>query len=532
MSGSALATYDLAIVGSGPVGLAVAHRLRGAGMRIVVLEAGHGAHDTAVQEDAFGASAHSPNTHAAAHLYRRRMLGGTSTVWGGRCLPYEPEDFAAHPHRPAWPIPFEAVAAYWESALGFLEAGEARFDETAFAKPIVTSQAKAALAFDDIERFSCPTNVWARYREDLHTAGVEVLSGHLVRRLLCAPDGGRIAGLEVLARPDADVSILTARQVVLACGGIETPRLLLASGGIGNHADKVGRHYMTHVIADLGSMIYSSAVPIEKLNYRMTRDGVYARSILRLPAALRHQEGLPSVLWRPTIPPVWNPSHGSAILSAMHFAKNLAPREYALRLVAKGRGQAGERGGLDHLLNIVREPFALAGFAQMWVRDRILAQRKLPSVFLPSHDRRYPMELNAEQFPDPTSRIALGSEVDRYGMPRITLNWSLGPGTEAGILRSLQLLAAAVPQAGLGRFDFNPDGLAPAMLPQGGHHIGTTRMAAEPKDGVVDTQSRVFGVENLFIAGPSVFPTSSCVNPTLMAVALAQRLADHLLGRT
>ena len=60
------------------------------------------------------------------------------------------------------------------------------------------------------------------------------------------------------------------------------------------------------------------------------------------------------------------------------------------------------------------------------------------------------------------------------------------------------------------------------------HQLGTTRMSASPEEGVVDAQCRVHKVENLFIAGGSVFPTSSHANPTLTVVALALRLADHL----
>jgi choline dehydrogenase-like flavoprotein len=60
------------------------------------------------------------------------------------------------------------------------------------------------------------------------------------------------------------------------------------------------------------------------------------------------------------------------------------------------------------------------------------------------------------------------------------------------------------------------------------HHIGGTRMADDPQRGVVDRNCRVHGVDNLFIAGSSVFPTSGQTNPTMTIVALALRLADEL----
>ena len=62
------------------------------------------------------------------------------------------------------------------------------------------------------------------------------------------------------------------------------------------------------------------------------------------------------------------------------------------------------------------------------------------------------------------------------------------------------------------------------------HHMGTTRMSSDAATGVVDPQCRLHGVDNLFVAGSSVFTTGGCSNPTLTLVALALRLSDHLKG--
>jgi choline dehydrogenase-like flavoprotein len=62
----------------------------------------------------------------------------------------------------------------------------------------------------------------------------------------------------------------------------------------------------------------------------------------------------------------------------------------------------------------------------------------------------------------------------------------------------------------------------------GGHHIGTVRMGATERTGVVDSHCKVFGLNNLYVAGSAIFPTSSQANPTLTIVALALRLASRL----
>jgi len=62
----------------------------------------------------------------------------------------------------------------------------------------------------------------------------------------------------------------------------------------------------------------------------------------------------------------------------------------------------------------------------------------------------------------------------------------------------------------------------------GHHHMCTTRMVSSPNDGVVDSNQKVFGIDNLFIAGSSVFSTGGHVNPTFTLVQMTLRLAEHL----
>ncbi|PTQ66715.1 GMC oxidoreductase [Celeribacter persicus] len=530
--------YDIAIVGSGPVGVALARRLVGSGRRIALIEAGDARHRPEDEAGVQAAARLTPQSHPAGHLYRRRMLGGASSVWGGRCLPFATEDFAQHPARSGWPIGYEDVSPYWAEALDFLEAGEPVFDEAAFAVPRPWAGGRDVIDFDQIERFSKPTDVWKRYGAELAASdGIDVLSNSLVREVLLDRESGRVRALDLRDTRTGAARQLTARRVILAGGGIETARLLLASrsllpGGIGNQNDLVGRSYMTHLIGDVGTLTYSGAVPFERLDYRLTRDGIYGRTIMRLPASLRAAEGLPNVLWRPNIAPIWDPAHGSSVLSAMHFAKHLvAPREYADRLAAQGRlgePQSFSKGFGGHVMNLVRHPFALVAFAADWTRRRTLAERKLPSVFLRSRNASYALELNAEQYPDAGSRIGLSDQVDRLGMPLVTIDWQAGEATLTGLKRSLVLLQDGLARAGIGRFQYDPELVEGQIAPQGGHHMGTVRMARTPSEGVVDTTSTVFGHPNLHVAGAAVFATSSSVNPTLLAVALAMRLGNYI----
>ena len=173
----------------------------------------------------------------------------------------------------------------------------------------------------------------------------------------------------------------------------------------------------------------------------------------------------------------------------------------------------------------------LAGFAVDWARRRTFAGRKLPSVVLRDPRGHYVLDLNAEQSPNPDSRITLGDEVDALGMPRIAVQWRTVPEDYAMIARGLRTMQRAFAESASVDYRIDEAEFADqvaACTRVGGHHIGTARMAASPAEGVCDGNGEVFGTRGLFVCGAATFPTSGFANPTLTIVALALRLGAHL----
>ncbi|MFO1057166.1 MAG: GMC family oxidoreductase [Dongiaceae bacterium] len=151
-------------------------------------------------------------------------------------------------------------------------------------------------------------------------------------------------------------------------------------------------------------------------------------------------------------------------------------------------------------------------------------------MILPRRDATYPLEFTSEQSPDPGSRVVLSDAVDRFGLPKLRIEWRMSELDVASIAGCFALLRDELAAGGAGRLALEPDLVdrIRACHPTGGHHIGTTRMAASPSEGVVDADCRVFGLDNLYLCSSSVFPTSGYANPTLTIVALAARLAARL----
>ncbi len=134
-----------------------------------------------------------------------------------------------------------------------------------------------------------------------------------------------------------------------------------------------------------------------------------------------------------------------------------------------------------------------------------------------------------EQVPNPNSRVMLAAERDSFGQNRVYLDWQLSPVDIRSTIRAQEIIDQEIRHAGLGRLHIQmKDDAPPPGLGGGYHHMGTTRMHVDPKKGVVDENCRVHGISNLFVAGPSVFPTGGYANPVLTTVALAIRLADYV----
>ena len=306
---------------------------------------------------------------------------------------------------------------------------------------------------------------------------------------------------------------VTAKLFVLAAGGIEIPRLLLLSNavsqnGLGNDNDLVGRFFMEHphfwsgVFLPSKPDFFRSIALYEDVH---TVDGVAFLGKLALTESVQRREKLLNQniqFFRRMVadPPLSEP--GVASLREL--------------LDASFRGKKVERWGW-HTANVLRNLDDVGTS----LRRKVFATPQVPGIIFANM---------MEQVPNPESRVTLGEERDAFGQKRVQLNWKITPQDIRSAIRTQEIIGGQLQHAGFGRFFQQlKSELPPANTEGGYHHMGTTRMHSDPKQGVVDADCRVHGVGNLFIAGPSVFPTGGYANPVLTIVALTVRLADHVL---
>jgi choline dehydrogenase-like flavoprotein len=537
--------FDLVIVGAGAAGITVALALAETQLTIALVEAG-GDRFSAKEQEFYAGDDVKPATHSPAHLYRQRLLGGSTAIWGGRCIPFDPIDFDTRDWMGCarWPISHEDVVGYFPPAMQLAEAGLPEFDASrAFPGepgPMVDGVLADDIVLDRVERFSKPSHFGRAYRARLAKAPrLTVLTRAPVTQILVQRESGQARGVRIDA--GGRTVELVAPRVVVAAGGIETARLLLASNearplGLGNERDLVGRFYQSHLEGRVGTLRFLVPPQSVRLDYALSHDAIYCRRYIWLAPKAQRMHRLAGLALRPGHPSIVDPAHRHPVLSAMYLVKNFIVPEYARKITAleePARAKYSSRYSYygAHLRNIAFGATRLASFAVVWTRRRTLSVRKLPSVVLRDPRGIYPAEVSAEQEPNYDSRVLLGKSRDPLGMPRVAIDWRVTDGDYERLAAGLRTISQAFSASSSVRYDveeIGPDALRAAMVPVAGHHIGTARMAESPETGVCNRNGEVFSVPGLFIAGAAAFPTSSFANPTLTLIALALRLADYL----
>lgn len=542
---------DVCVIGGGPAGIAVARELGARGKSVILLESG-GIELDAAAEDLNKGSVVDPLTHGPLEAYRRRRFGGATTAWGGRCVPFDEIDFEHREWVPnsGWPITKRDVDPFTERTHAYLDLGahshavNEALPPAARRRAMIPGFVSDDVTTDSLYLFSPPTNLGKKYLDELTASRSVRLVVHAnCQNIRTDAEGSRVSHLVVESRaPGGDGAASSsakrfevfANRFVLAAGGLENVRLLLGSNdvhkqGIGNRTDQLGRYYMCHVIGHFEVEFTSKDVIWD---YEKTVSGLYCQRTVALTAEAQRRLQLLNHRARIEHAEVSNPEHGSGVLSASYQVKSLlASPLLRARLDVLSRGvlsaaqKKKEPQFAAHLGNILTDLGGVARFSKRWLTERILTDIKLPSVVMKSDSNIYTFRLDAEQIPNPSSRVGLGAERDAFGQRRLEVDWRRTSADEEMLLDVCQTLGRALETTRAGKLCSPPE-----LIPEatGGHHIGTTRMSSGPATGVVDENCRVHDVRNLYIASSSVFATCSYANPTQLIMSLALRLADHL----
>jgi choline dehydrogenase-like flavoprotein len=502
---------DLCVIGTGAAGLAIASEMNHVGINTVLVESGSHEHEPSTQ--ALYDVAVSGLPHPGSTQGRFRVLGGSTTKWGGQALALMPSDFERRDWVPnsGWPISFEELSAYYERASRFLMLDKFNFDTDLFSYLRTRAPSfDAELLWYHFSKWSPTPNLREHYLPGIRAAKNCTLLLHAnVTDIRLDNGGDSVANIQTCSLQGKKATV-RAQAYVLCVGGIETARLLLAnnkqrSRGIGNEFDLVGRFFQDHPSAFIGWVKPRSASRVQKLFNVFHKRGLkYSVRCTATPAWQRLHKAL-------------NVSTGVTFVEADSTLQDMKDVYLAVR-----HGKVTE-DLLFKLLRIARSPRSVLLPAYHFVvRGR---------TFAPGARMR--VGLTSEQEPNVESRILLSEKCDALGMRRADVRWKLTDLTFHTIRQFSRTLQSEFLRSGVGEIALEPWVMEDSPewinhITDQNHHMGTSRMDDSPKAGVVDQNCRVHGVSNLFIGSSAVFPTGGHSNPTLTIIALCLRLADQL----
>jgi choline dehydrogenase-like flavoprotein len=501
---------DICVAGSGPAGITIAAELVDAPVRVCLVESGGLSPRAAVPA---GNVAEQLGVVVDLLKFQQLSFGGASNRWGGlrgrwfRMRPMDPLDFEARPWvaNSGWPFEYAELEPFYAHAGRILKAAAG----SDFS--VATQHAHLASAFhnDDLHTaiflMTKPLRFGRHYLDLLtRSPNVQVCLHGRVIEIEEDPNSPVVRCLHV-ATPGGRTHRITAKHFVIACGGLENTRLLLASKrkaacGIGNQRDLVGRYYMQHPKGLHGVAVLDRnrlSTPLYTRGYvandvRIAGGIAFSEDFQRSQRVLNH-----CIMFRPL------------------FAMSEGYASQAYRAVCRAWYRAdGDAGGCGSLCELGRSAAA--------VLKQAFAGAGLRTIFGVLNQM--------EQIPKPESRLDLSERKDEFGVNQLRIDWRIDCEEKASLCRLHDLVQKRLAAHGVGKLESQLDPAADnwPVAQDSAHHLGTTRMHADPARGVTDAQGRVHGVGNLYLSGGSLFPTSGNANPTLTVVALAIRLADHL----
>jgi choline dehydrogenase-like flavoprotein len=525
---------DICIVGSGPAGIAIAMEFDGLPLRVAILEAGNLQKETAISSR----ERLAPDSSFGDFFFDMpgRQVGGNSNLWGIqapgtqhglRLIPLRPVDFEQRQWMPesGWPVSPDYFDEYYSRARAFLGGPSRGYTAedwaTADCQPLPLNRDRLCTG---VFQFADGEIISKHYRDAIIASeNITLYTNASVAEVCTDPSGGSITMLKIAVAPDHHVTA-RANQFVLAAGALWTTQLLLASG-LGNSGGHLGRHLSTHPLVLGGRFKPFSSTLYGKMKLYDLRevDGMGVMGHLQLADKAVRSENL----------------IGSSFLL------------FAVERGATPSLSSRQKRGLDALTSIKK---ALETGSRISTMDlvnlfvgfdgavRSLIARVLHNKFhfdvggwskLPDQSTRFEgfdvLQI-AEQSPSADNFVYLCDERDRLGMRKLGIRWKYTAENAAAIRKVQNVLKEELANAGIGDFEISsePDGKPTTINAHANHYFGITRMSSRPEDGVVDTDCRVHGIANLYVASSSVFPTGGFANPTLTIIALAKRVADTM----
>ena len=503
---------SVCIIGGGPAGISIALELADSDISVLLLESGGLEFDPEIQSLYQGQNIGHP--YVPLDEARLRYFGGSSNHWNGKCAPMSSTMLAGRSSwkGSAWPIdPSDLVEPYMRAQelcqLSDLQVYSESFSVLNASTGGTSDPSIGNLLGHRVFQRSPPTRFGEVYRAPLKAAkNIHVQLGASVTELITTSSGALVQEA-VVATLDGRRIAVKAKQFILATGGLENVRLLLNSDrydprGIGNAHGLLGRYFMEHLYVHNAAVAITHGAPSDwAIFHKITkRNNTRLTVDITLPDEVFASENWPVCDFR-----------------ARDFGELSGRGRESLKAILEGLDAFSMPDQLGlHVRNVTQRPLDTI--------DRLSGRGLFGSQGGPY---RFSVAVSMEQPPSADSRVVSDRAVDHLGQRRIALDWHIPEQTYIDFRQVLMETGRRMIDGRMGTLQILVDSYESFLqnVRWQWHHMGTTRMAEEPQNGVVDPNCRVHGVDNLYVAGSSVFPSGGSVNPTLTICALSVRLA-------
>ncbi len=525
---------DICVVGTGPAGLALALECENLGLKVLVLEAGGRKDEGCIPKSE--TEILSPAHHAPLNVTTQSAFGGTSWGWSGLCTRFDDIDFEVREHIPesGWPVAHSELARHYEKAASILNC---RIDH-------VLPVDEAWRRLDGVE---LNNRLYASQQPRLgvshwdHFAKSKAITMCLdssVVGLDLGIDGRKVEAIAVRNR--GRIKTLRPPRVALAGGGLRSTQLLLATqrhwpdhfGGVDG---VLGRYYMGHLTGWISSIRFCTRADAAYFKPLAIEGAKSVQRRFSLTREVQLSERLQNIVLWAGARAFYDPTHANGILSAAYLALALPVIGSLFLSKPLRRASLGPkpRHYMAHVLNLTRAPVHTALGTMRAVGGKVRAHQAIGELLHQDDSLEYLLTYHAEVAPNRESRVTLGEGIDSFGLPRMRIDLRFADKDIQSTVRAHEVLDRALRSTGRAKLVYldPPEARAARVLEQatdGYHQLGLTRMGTDPKQSIVDPDCKVHGLDNLFIASGSVFPTSGQGNPTLLTTALALRLAGHV----
>ena len=498
---------SVCIVGGGIAGLMLARRLAGFGLDVAVLEAG--GLELEDRSQALYKAEMAATQHLGSTEGRFRTFGGSSTRWGGQLLPFSEDIFTPVVGSPSvpWPIRESEMRGHYEEIQRIMHLGTLPFTDAllpALGHKQVPFSPEVRLRYSKWAPFNKRNLAHTVGQECLAHARISVFTHANVTALHGAAE--RITSARVLDYRGRSFEF-RAGQFVIAAGTVESSRLLLASPFVPNQHDQLGRYFHDHLSLRAAVLPPTARAQIFDRLGPFFVNGVLHTCKIEATSGLQRDRGLLAVMAHFV---VQEPED-----SGIHAVRNL------LVSIQRGNVTAAFSRNLVPMLRGSGDVIRLLWFSK-FLRRRAVSQRAIVRL-----------HIDMEQAPTPANRIRLSPNLDPLGLPMAIVDWRVGDAEYETAAKFARITRQQLQAAGFAALEWTPGLLEGVRQPMvdSYHAMGGLRMGLHPASSVVDTNLKVYGIENLYVASCAVFPSGGSSNPTFTLMALALRLGDHLRSK-